>query len=135
MQGAETSNLDRLKGLYADWERGDFSRNDLMHPDVETRNFGAWPEGRHGSKGIDAMSEGTGEFLAAWERPFRIEAEKFEQKGDRILVLIRWRGRGKGSGIELDAEGAHLWTFREGSVVLFETFRDRDEALAAFATA
>ena len=31
----------------------------------------------------------------------------------------------------MDASGAHLWTFRDGLVVRFQVFRDRDEARAA----
>jgi ketosteroid isomerase-like protein len=72
-------------------------------------------------------------WLGAWERPLTIDAEEVIESGDRILVLIRWKGRGKGSGVEMEAEGAHLWTFRDGLVVKYEVYRDRHEARAALA--
>jgi ketosteroid isomerase-like protein len=31
----------------------------------------------------------------------------------------------------MEAPGAHLWTFRDGLVVRYQVFRDRDEARAA----
>jgi len=45
--------------------------------------------------------------------------------------LVRWNGRGKGSGLEIEATGAHLWTFRDGLAVRFDVYRDREEAGAA----
>jgi ketosteroid isomerase-like protein len=60
-----------------------------------------------------------------------IEADEFIASGDHVLVLIRWKGTGKGSGVEMEAEGAHLWAFRDGLAVRFDVYRDRDEARAA----
>jgi ketosteroid isomerase-like protein len=71
------------------------------------------------------------DWLSAWERSLTIEAEELIQSGERILALGRWRGRGKGSGAEMEAIGAHLWTFRDGLVVHYGVYRDRDEARAA----
>ena len=31
----------------------------------------------------------------------------------------------------MEASGAHLWTFRDGLVVHFDVYRDRDEARTA----
>jgi ketosteroid isomerase-like protein len=70
-------------------------------------------------------------WLSAWERPMVIEAEEMIERKDRILAMIRWSGRGKGSGVAIGSEGAHLWTFRDGLVVRYEVYRDREEARAA----
>jgi hypothetical protein len=45
--------------------------------------------------------------------------------------MVRWKGHGKGSGVEMEAAGAHLWTFRDRLVVQYEVYRDREEARAA----
>jgi ketosteroid isomerase-like protein len=71
------------------------------------------------------------DWLSAWERPLTIEADEYIESGDRILALVRWKGRGKESGAEMEASGAHLWTFRDGLVVNYGVYRDRDEARAA----
>jgi ketosteroid isomerase-like protein len=78
----------------------------------------------------DGFVEVMRDWLGAWERPITIQADEFVPAGDRILVLVRWSGRGKGSGAEIEAEGAHLWTFRDGLVVHYGVYRDRDEARA-----
>ena len=70
-------------------------------------------------------------WLSAWERPLVIEVDELIPRGDRILAMVRWRGRGKGSGVKMEAGGAHLWTFRDGLVVRFDVYRDREEARAA----
>ncbi len=35
----------------------------------------------------------------------------------------------------MEAEGAHLWTIRDGRVVSWDVYRDRDEARAALGRA
>lgn len=124
------TNLERLKEIYADWGRGDFSRHaELFHPEMKAETFGMGEPIRSESHG--AFLDNMREWLSTWERPLTIEAEDFIQAGDRILVLIHWTGRGKGSGVEIEGRGAHLWTFRDGLVVRHDTYRDRDEAQAA----
>jgi ketosteroid isomerase-like protein len=125
------SDLERLEELYEEWGRGDLSRTDIFDPEVESGGFGAWPEGSGTVTGFENLSAGMRDWLAAWERPLKVEAEEYIQSGDRILVLIRWHGRGKGSGVEMEASGAHLWTFRDGRAVGFLVYRDRNEARAA----
>jgi ketosteroid isomerase-like protein len=123
------TDLERLQALYRDWARGDFSRGDIFDRAIKSENVGMGDPIRVGNyeEFIGAMRE----WLSAWERPLTIEAEEFIQSGDRILVLVRWSGRGKGSGVEIEASGAHLWTFRDGLAVRLETYRDGDEARAA----
>jgi ketosteroid isomerase-like protein len=122
------TDLERLQALYRDWARGDFSRGDIFDRAIKSENVGMGDPIRVGNyeEFIGAMRE----WLSAWERPLTIEAEEFIQSGDRILVLVRWSGRGKGSGVEIEASGAHLWTFRDGLAVRLETYRDGDEARA-----
>jgi ketosteroid isomerase-like protein len=124
------TELEKLEALYADWSRGDFSRGDMFDPEMETETFGMGEPMRADT--YDGFVEAMRDWLRAWERPLKVEAEEFVTSGDRILALIHWSGRGKGSGVPLEARGAHLWTFREGRAVRIEVYRDRDEARAAF---
>jgi hypothetical protein len=48
-----------------------------------------------------------------------------------VVVLCRYTGRGKGSGLDVDTEGAHLWTMRDGRAVRLEVFSSRERALEA----
>jgi len=121
--------LEKLEALYEEWGRGDYSRSDIFDPEMVMDTFGM-AEPMHADS-YDEFVELMRDWLGAWGRPLTIEAERLIESGDRVLALVRWKGRGKGSGVEMEAPGAHLWTFREGLVVRYEVYRDRDEARAA----
>ncbi len=126
---SEASDLEKLQTLYEEWAVGDFSRLDLWDESAEMDTFGMGEPMR--ASGRDDVAATLAGWLSAWELPLRIEADQFIESGDRILALVRWKGRGKGSGVEMEASGAHLWTFRDGLVVRFDVYRDRDEARTA----
>jgi ketosteroid isomerase-like protein len=120
---------EKLEALYAEWAQGDYSRSDIFDPGMVMETFGLAEPMR-----ADSYEEFVAQmraWLGAWGRPLTIEAEELIGSGDRILALVRWKGHGKGSGAEIEAEGAHLWTFRDGLVVHYGVYRDRDEARAA----
>jgi ketosteroid isomerase-like protein len=130
MEGSDETDLEKVKAIYEEWARGDYSGHaDVFHPEMKAETFGMGEPIR--SETYDEFIATMREWLSTWERPFKIEAEELIQEGERILALIRWRGRGKGSGVAVDDRGAHLWTFRDGKVVRYETFRDPDEARVA----
>ena len=120
---------EKLEALYGEWARGDYTRSDIFDPDVEMDAFGMGEPLR--ASGREAVASTLGDWLSAWERPLVIELDDLVPRGNRILALVRWRGKGKGSGVEMEAGGAHLWTFRDGLVVRFDVYRDREEARAA----
>ncbi len=125
----DASDLEKLETLYEEWALGDFSRLDLWDESVVMDTFGMGEPMR--ASGRDDVAAALAGWLSAWELPLRVEADQFIESGDRILALVRWKGRGKGSGIVMEASGAHLWTFRDGLVVRFDVYRDRDEAHAS----
>jgi ketosteroid isomerase-like protein len=129
MPGAGDTNLEKLRALYVRWGQGDFSSADFYDPGMQTKSFGMgeWIEGEN----LEEVGAVMREWLSTWERPLRVEVEELIQSGDRILALVHWKGRGKGSGVEMEASGAHIWTFRDGRAVRFDVYRDRDEARAA----
>jgi ketosteroid isomerase-like protein len=120
---------EKLEALYEEWARGDYSRSDIFDPQMTMETFGMGEPMR--AESYEGFVEAMREWLGAWERPITITAEEFIESGDRVLALITWTGRGKGSGAEMEASGAHLWTFRGGQVVRYEVYRDREEARAA----
>jgi ketosteroid isomerase-like protein len=62
---------------------------------------------------------------------YTVEAEDFIDVGDSVVVVARISGRGQESGLEMEMQVAHLWTVRDGKVVLGEVYRTVDEALEA----
>ena len=59
------------------------------------------------------------------------EVEEVRDGEGWILALGRIRGRGRGSGVDIDAYGGWLATFRGGLIARFQTFPERGQALEA----
>jgi ketosteroid isomerase-like protein len=126
-----SANLDLVRSIYADWERGDFSRAEWADTEIDFviadgPTPGSWA-------GLAEMAEAHRDFLRAWE-DFGVEAEEYRALDDeRVLVLLRRSGRGKTSGIELDelhTRGAAIYHVRDSKVTKIVTYYDRDRALA-----
>jgi ketosteroid isomerase-like protein len=125
-----STNLDLVRSIYADWERGDFSNAEWAHPDIEWVSAeGLVP----GSTGLDGIAATIRQWITAWE-DFRIEADEFiEIDADRVLVLVHCSGRGKMSGLEVGqllSKTAAVFDLRGGKVTRYVVYNDRDRALA-----
>jgi uncharacterized protein len=125
------SNLDVLRKVYAEWERGnwqpkfDFYADDMVW---------GWSDEFPGLSGVyrdpAERNKRVGEWLSGWD-DWRCEAEEFVEHGDTVIALCNYRGRGRGSGVWVDTRGAHLWRLRDGRVVYLEVFATREGAFAA----
>jgi ketosteroid isomerase-like protein len=123
-----SENLDLVRSIYADWERGDYSRSDWEHPQIEYVVVDGPEPGRWVGKA--EMAQHARGRLSVWER-LRHEAGKYRELDDgRVLVLYRVRGRGKGSGAEVDQPRASLFHIEEGKVTRMVTYWEPDRALA-----
>jgi len=126
-----SENLDLVRSIYADWERGDFSRADWAHPEFEYVVVGG-PEPVSGI-GLAGMAEAMRGVLSVWD-DHRIEAVECRQlDNERVLVFTRASGRGKASGLDLAqmrAEWIDVLRIRGGKVTRLVTYADRDRALA-----
>jgi ketosteroid isomerase-like protein len=124
-------NLDLVRSIYADWERGEYSRVDWAHPEIE---FG-FADGPHSGsrKGLAGLADTWRDFLSTWQE-LRAKAEEFREiDSQRVLVLAHNTGRGKLSGLEVgpvSMRGANLFHLRDGKVITLVNYWDRDRALA-----
>jgi ketosteroid isomerase-like protein len=126
-----SANLDLVRSIYTDWERGDFSSTEWAHPEIEfvsARGLdpGSW-------RGLAGMREGERELLDAYDG-FRTRAEDFRELDDeRVLVLSHQSGRGKRSGLEFEqlggSKGADLFHLRDGKVTKLVIYGNRRRAL------
>jgi GNAT superfamily N-acetyltransferase len=98
------ANVNLVRSIYADWERGDFSRTEWADATIELviadgPEPGTW-------SGLAGMAEFVREVLSFMEDR-RDEAEDYPELADgRVFVLDRFSGRGRTSGLELAGGGS-----------------------------
>jgi ketosteroid isomerase-like protein len=128
---SDSANVDLVRSIYADWERGDFGSTGWAHPEIEFviadgPSPGDW-------RGLAGMAEGMREFLIGWE-DFRVQADEYRELDDeRVFVLTHFSARGKRSGLDVGqmwTDGAHLFHVRDRKVTRFVGYADRERALA-----
>jgi len=126
-----SANLDLVRSIYADWERGDFSSARWAHPQIEYVIADGPEPGSY--RGLDAVTAAWRDRTIPWAHA-RVEAEKYRELDDeRVLVLSHWAGRGKTSGMDLGqlgSKGASLFEIRDRKVTRIVAYWDRDRALA-----
>ncbi len=126
-----SANLDLVRSIFADWERGDYSSVDWAHRDIEfVFADGPSPESING---VPAMGERWRDYMTNWH-DVRAEPERYQELDEeRVLVLFREQGRGRISGLavaEFRATGANLFHVRDGKVMRLVLYLDGDRALA-----
>ena len=126
-----SENVDLVRSIYADWERGDFGSAEWAHPEIEYVRAegpepGTW-------MGLAGLAEGARVYLDAWD-DFRFVVDEYrELDNGRVLVLDHRSGRGKTSGLELGqmrTQSAHVFHIRDTKVTKLVIYLDRDRALA-----
>jgi ketosteroid isomerase-like protein len=126
-----SANLDLVRSIYADWERGEWSDVDWADPQIEFVFVGGPDAGSW--KGLAGMAEGSRDWLSAWEH-LNAEVQEYRELDDgRVLVLTGLRGRGKSSGLDfgdIRTKTANLWHIGGGKVTRLVLYWDPDRALA-----
>ena len=125
-----SENLDLVRSIFADFERGDYSHGEWAHPEIEYvvadgPEPGSWT-------GVAGMAEAWRGLSSAAEN-HRLLAEAYRELDDqRVLVLLDNSGRGKASGIDLHRVrgGATLFHLCDGKVTRCVVYFNRDRALA-----
>jgi ketosteroid isomerase-like protein len=123
-------NVELLRPVYDKWAEGDFrAGRELLDSDITTVWAQDFPTAGtyHGPDGHAAAMR---EWLSAWT-DLKLEAERFVDAGDSVVVPFVVRARGQESGAEVERRWAHVWTLHDGRVVRFEVHLDIREALKA----
>jgi ketosteroid isomerase-like protein len=126
-----STNLDLVRSIFAEWERGDFGSTDWAHPEIEHVMIGALDEGT--ARGQPGMARQWRQWLSAFD-DLRAEAEEYHGlDAKRVLVLAHVSGRGKTSGVDTTqthVKAAALFCLDDGKVTKLVQWWDRDRALA-----
>ena len=126
-----SANLDFVRSIYADWERGDFSSARWAHPQIEYVIVGGPDPGE--STGLAGMANAWRNVLRTTEDYRSLLDECREIDAERVLVLVHRSGHGKTSRLDLAQvgdRGAALFHIRNGRVTRLVIYLERDQALA-----
>jgi ketosteroid isomerase-like protein len=122
-----SENLDLVRSIYADWERGDYSRADWADPDIEyVMADGPDP---HRRRGLASMAETLRGALSPWEGASQRADDLKELDDTRVLVLNSYAVSGKTSGVSMRSKGANVFHIARGRVTKLVHYWDRDRAL------
>jgi ketosteroid isomerase-like protein len=123
-------NVELLRPVYDRWAEGDFrAGRELLDADITTVWAQDFPTaGTY--HGLDGHAAAMREWLSAWT-DLKLEAERFVDAGDSVVVPFVVRACGRESGAEVDRRWAHVWTLHDGRVVRFEVHLETREALKA----
>jgi len=119
-------NVEIVRRCYAALDRRDWeSLWHEAHPDFELRTQ---LRGSHlGTDEAQAFIEDAFTAFDSWE----VVPERFFESDDHVVVftVIRSRPRESSGWIKIDV--ADIWTLRDGTVLMIETFPQREKALEA----
>ena len=121
-----------LEPLYRarDREAGVDAMLAICAPDVELTPGGLWLDDASVCHGREEVAEFFGRLADAFE-DMHFEAERFEERGESVAVLVRLEVRGRHSGIADSRTLGHLWRFRDGRAIEIRAFNEPGDAFAA----
>jgi ketosteroid isomerase-like protein len=123
------SRIDTVRRAYEAWKREDWDAFFELFDRAVVFDVSSFPEGAI-YRGHDGIREGWRIWRGTWES-YDVDIEGFEERGERIVALTRVRALSKGHGVETTAQGADVWTVRDGSIVRLAIYMDRAGALRA----
>jgi ketosteroid isomerase-like protein len=125
------ANIEIVRGIYASvdspWDEVDIEAILEQHVDPQI----VWepieaPDAYHGHEGVMQAFE---QWFDAME-DFEVELEEVSGHGNSVLAVTHHRARGKGSGVEAGQRVFQVFTFRDGKILRFQEFADREGAEA-----
>ena len=124
-------NVKFVKDMCEAFVAGDLERalSGLDAQVVWHGTIGGLDDGRV-ARGRQQVIEAFAESRQEWES-HRLEAERFVDAGDSVVVFWHEEGRGLRSGVEVTTDTAVIYTIREGRIVEVRGFMDRSAALEA----
>jgi ketosteroid isomerase-like protein len=127
-------NVEMVRRIFEAFNRGDVEGGIELAdtpPEFEFVPSGTLiPDLASVQRGPDAFRRVVETFFAEFDDP-RIELHELIDAGDQVFTSFTLRGRGKHSGVETSWEPLSVWTVRDGRLVRWLGFTDRDAALEA----
>jgi uncharacterized protein len=125
-----------IRDLYAAFGGGDAAAVLAMfHPGIVWKEAEGIPYAdRNPYVGPQQIGEGVfGRILTDFEG-FTVNPDKIVHEGDTVVALGRYRGLHRSTGQSLDAQFAHVWTFRDGLIIGFQQYADTAQFVRVMGT-
>jgi ketosteroid isomerase-like protein len=123
------ANVEIVRGLVPVKDRRPEEFVPHLHPEVEIIPAANFPDSE-----VFRGHAGFERWKTRWPSTFErheIEPTRFWDAGDQVVVELHERVLVAGSSTFIERRFAHIWTFREGTVVSIQIFNDPAEALEA----
>jgi len=118
------SNVATIKGLYDAFARGDVPAVlGMMDANISWTDAEGFPYGGT-YHGPDAVLQGVFIPLGNEWDGFSVVPEEFIDGGDKIVAIGAYSGKYKATGKSFKAPFAHVWTLKDGKVVVFHQHTD-----------
>jgi ketosteroid isomerase-like protein len=122
--------IELLRAGYEALDRGDLRPvREFIHPEARMSDRPEVPDATTyvGWDGIVLSQQASRETFD----DFHFNPERFLEKGDKIVVILRMTGVGKVSGVPVEERIAHLWTVDGGRAVALQAYTSPADALEA----
>lgn len=128
----QSTDVALVESALEAWNRGDFDAfASHVAEDVTWVEVSGRPESDGSElRGRERLREALATLFDAWES-YRLEVERANQTGNRVIVVVREVGRGRASGVEVDSRWGYVVTVEAGEIARVEAHRDPEVALAA----
>ena len=123
-------NVEIVRAIYEVPEGITGAAAEQLAPDVQFDFTSAYPDRRvlRGAAEVREFRE-TGPWHGA---PIHFKPERFfDVDAEHVLVFVHVSVVGTESGIPVEMDAAHEFTIRDGQVVYFKVYADRNDALGA----
>lgn len=125
------ANIEIVRQIYDAFERGDFQAA-LSRIDPECvwdLTDHSWP-GDDQYFGHEGIVQALTEFIGSFD-DYKVEAERFIDAGDKVVVISHETARHKGSQAGIDRRQASIYTIRDGKATRIQHYLDIPKGLEA----
>jgi ketosteroid isomerase-like protein len=123
-------NVDMLRAFWKSFTPDGHFDMSILDPDVIYEDSNLPDHIGEEYRGHEGIARAAARWAESYES-LTVELERIVGHGDRLVSIHHVRSKARYSGIEEEGPVAYTWTFRDGKVIHFRSYRDPAEALEA----
>ena len=123
-------NVENLRAFWEAWTPGEDMDMSILDPEVTYQDANLPDHIGETYRGHEGVARATERWLEPYES-VTIELERIVGRGDHLVSVHHAQSKARYTGIEDEGPVAYTWTFRDGKVIHFRSYRDPAEALEA----